>query len=575
MPAGSGNVYFEAVALIVLLILLGRSLEAAARRRTGVAIRRLTALAPKTARVLRGSVEVAVEVGALRVGDHVRLAPGARVPVDGTVVAGGSRIDEGMITGEPAPVAKTVGDTVVGGTVNTTGSLDFVVTGIGADTVLAGIVRMVEAAQGAKLPIQAVVDRVTAWFVPAVMAAAVATFLLWAIFGPSLALAVVNGVAVLIIACPCAMGLATPTSIMVGTGRGAERGILFRHGDALQALGTVRIVALDKTGTLTEGRPAVTAIHPAAGIDEATLLRFAAAVEARSEHPVGAAIRTAAGAGGLVLPPVEAFEALPGFGVSGHVEGRRVDVGAARFMVRLGLDADDVAAADAMAEQAGSPVHVAVDGRLAGVLAAADPIRRSAPGAVAALRSLGLGVAMVTGDNRRTAETVARTLGIDMVVADVLPDGKVAAIRGMAGGPVAFVGDGINDAPALAAAAVGIAIGTGTDIAVESADVVLMSDDLDRIATAIRLSRAVMRNIRQNLGWAFAYNVALIPVAAGVLFAFGGPLLSPVLAAGAMALSSLFVVTNALRLRRFDNALPVSVPDGRHGALMLSRKVTP
>ncbi len=554
-PPGTANVYFEAAALVVVLILVGRCLEARAKGRTGEAIRRLVALAPKTARVLRDGREAEVAVSDLAVGDVVRVRPGETVAVDGTVVAGSSYVDESMLTGEPAPVAKEAKALVVGGTVNTTGSFDFRVTDIGADTVLARIVRLVEEAQGAKLPIQALVDRVTGWFVPAVMALAAATFLAWLILGaaPSLPLALVNAVAVLIIACPCAMGLATPTSIMVGTGRAAELGVLFRRGDALQALDGIKTVAFDKTGTLTEGRPRLTDLVAAEGFDEGTVLGLAAAVEARSEHPLASAITAAAAERRVGVAPVEDFEAAPGFGLSGRVDGHRVEIGADRFMAQLGHDTSAFSAdAARLAEEGKSPLYVAVAGRPAALLAVADPIRDGALAAIEALRALGLQVAMITGDNAATARAVARRLGIGEIAADVLPAGKVDALQRLRGdGRIAFVGDGINDAPALAAADVGIAIGTGTDIAIESADVVLMADDLDGVVRAVALSRAVMRNIRQNLVWAFAYNAALIPVAAGALAIVGGPLLSPVLAAGAMALSSVFVVSNALRLRGF------------------------
>ncbi|WP_407519336.1 heavy metal translocating P-type ATPase [Methylobacterium oryzisoli] len=555
LPAGTAHVYFEASVLIVTLILLGRFLEARAKGRTGAAIVRLVGLSPRTARLLRDGAEAEVPVADLRPGDRVRVRPGERLPADGRVVAGASAVDESMITGEPVPVRKDPGAPVTGGTVNGTGSLDVAVERVGADTVLAQIVRMVEAAQGAKLPIQATVDRVTGWFVPAVLGLALLTFLAWLLLapGPSLGLALVNAIAVLIIACPCAMGLATPTSIMVGTGRAAERGVLFRNGAALQALEGVRALAFDKTGTLTEGRPALTDLIAAPGEDADAALAHAAALEARSEHPLARAVVEAAHARGLALPIVEAFEAVPGFGLTGQAGGRAVAVGAARHMARLGLAVAPFAEAAERLGQAGrSPLYVALDGRLAAILAVADPVKPTAAAAVGALRAQGLAVALVTGDDRRNAEGIARTLGLASVRAEVLPEGKLAAVREMraAHGPVAFVGDGINDAPALAEADVGIALGTGTDVAVESADVVLMGGDPAGVAEALALSRATMRNIRQNLFWAFAYNAALIPVAAGALHAFGGPLLSPVFAAGAMALSSVFVVGNALRLRR-------------------------
>lgn len=565
LPVGSAQVYFEPAIVIVVLILLGRYLEARAKGRTGDAIQRLLALGPKVAHVMRDGVETDVALGDLRPGDVVRVRPGESVATDGTIVSGSSYLDESMVTGEPVPVARRAGGSVIGGTLNTTGSFDFRVTGVGADTLLARIVRSVEDAQGAKLPIQAVLDRVTGWFVPAVMAAAATTFIAWLVLGPSPALsfAIVNAVAVLIIACPCAMGLATPTSIMVGTGRAAQLGILFRRGDALQLLRSVAVVALDKTGTLTEGRPTLTDLQPAPGFDENDTLALAAALEGRSEHPLAGAVVAAAIGRGLRLAAVESFAAVPGCGVSGQIGGRAVAVGGARHMAALGIAVDSVGeAAERLAAQARSPLYMAVDGRLAAIAAVSDPIRSGSADAVAALKRLGLTLAMVTGDDRRTADAVARRLGIDVVVAGVLPDGKAAALRELrAGRTIAFVGDGINDAPALAEADVGIAIGTGTDIAIETADVVLMSGDLRGVVNAVTISRAVLRNIHQNLFWAFAYNVALIPVAAGILYPLNGALLSPVLAAGAMAASSVLVLANALRLRRAAAADPADQPE--------------
>ena len=557
LPADARNVYFEAAAVIVALILLGRYLEARSKGRTSEAIRRLIGLQARTARVERGGKAVEVPVAEVRAGDIVLVRPGERVPVDGEVTDGASFVDESMITGEPVPVRKEAGARVVGGTVNKAGAFRFRATAVGADTVLAQIVRMVEQAQGSKLPIQALVDRVTMWFVPAVIAVAVLTFVAWLAFGPDPALtfALVNAVSVLIIACPCAMGLATPTSIMVGTGRAAELGVLFRRGEALQTLREAQVVAVDKTGTLTKGRPELTDLIPAPGFDEAEILALIAAVEARSEHPVGEAIAEAARRRGLPVAEVADFEAVPGYGVAATVNGRRVAVGADRYMARLGLDVAAFAKAAArLADEGRTPLYAAVDGRLAAAVAVADPIKETTPAAIEALHRLGLRVAMVTGDNRRTAEAIARRLGIDEVEAEVLPDGKVEVVERLkAGGrrKVAFVGDGINDAPALAAADVGLAVGTGTDIAIESADVVLMSGDLRGVPNAIALSQATIRNIRQNLFWAFAYNAALIPVAAGVLWPAFGVLLSPVLGAAAMGLSSVFVVSNALRLRAF------------------------
>ncbi len=556
LPRGTANVYYEAAAVIVTLILLGRFLEARAKGRTSEAIKRLVGLQAKSARVMRHGETIDVPLQDVATGDVIVVRPGEKVPVDGLVLDGSSYVDESMITGEPVPVTKTAGSEVVGGTVNRNGSFTFRATKVGADTLIAQIIRMVEEAQADKLPIQALVDKVTNWFVPAVMLAALATFIVWFILGPDPALtfALVNAVAVLIIACPCAMGLATPTSIMVGTGRAAEMGVLFRRGDALQTLRDADVIAVDKTGTLTLGKPTLVHFTTTEGFDQDEVLRLVASLESRSEHPIAEAIVEAAKHGGLTLADAAGFEATPGFGVAATVDGRKVEAGADRFMVKLGYDiakfADD---ADRLGREGQSPLYAAVDGRLAAIIAVADPIKPTTPEAIAALHALGLKVTMITGDNRRTAEAIARRLGIDEVVAEVLPDGKVEAVKRLAadGRRVAFVGDGINDAPALAAADVGLAIGTGTDVAIESADVVLMSGDLRGVANAIALSKATIRNIRQNLFWAFAYNAALVPVAAGILYPANGVLLSPVLAAGAMALSSVFVLTNALRLKSF------------------------
>jgi Cu+-exporting ATPase len=556
LPEGTANVYFEASAVIITLILLGRYLETRNKGRTGEAIKRLISLAPKTARVARDGAAVELPIDQVRVGDVVQVRPGEKIPVDGEVTDGSSFVDESMISGEPVPVAKGAGAEVVGGTINKTGAFSFRATKVGADTVLAQIVQMVERAQGAKLPIQALVDRVTAWFVPAVMVLAALTFIIWLAFGPAPALTfgLVNAVAVLIIACPCAMGLATPTSIMVGTGRAADMGVLFRKGEALQTLREAQVIALDKTGTLTKGRPELTDLTVADGFDRDQVLALVAGVENRSEHPIAEAIVEAAERQGLKMALPTGFEAIPGFGVQARIGERTVAVGADRLMRRLGLDVSSFAdEAARLADEGKSPLYAAVNGRLAAVIAVADPIRPTTPKAIAALHALGLKVAMITGDNRRTAEAIARRVGIDEVVAEVLPDGKVEAIKRLRGETrrVAFVGDGINDAPALAEADVGLAIGTGADVAIESADIVLISGDLRGVPNAIALSKATMRNIKQNLFWAFAYNVALIPVAAGALYPVSGVLLSPVLAAAAMALSSVFVLSNALRLRSF------------------------
>ena len=560
LPAGTVNVYYEAAAVIVALILLGRFLEARAKGRTSEAIKRLIGLQAKEAHVLRDGRIVDIPINDVAQGDIVEVRPGERVPVDGEVTEGRSFVDESMITGEPIPVEKAEGSTVVGGTVNQKGALTLRATAVGGQTMLAQIIRMVEQAQGSKLPIQAVVDKVTLWFVPAVMLAAVLTFLVWLVFGPSPALsfALVNAVAVLIIACPCAMGLATPTSIMVGTGRGAEMGVLFRKGEALQLLKDAKVVAVDKTGTLTEGRPVLTDLEIADGFDRNQVLAKVAAVESRSEHPIARAIVESAVEGGIALPTMKDFDSVTGMGVRATVDGARVEVGADRFMRELGLDVGSFArTAERLGNEGKSPLYAAIDGRLAAIIAVADPIKSSTPAAIAALHQLGLKVAMITGDNARTAQAIAKQLGIDEVVAEVLPEGKVEAVRRLKAshGQIAYVGDGINDAPALAEADVGLAIGTGTDVAVESADVVLMSGNLQGVPNAIALSKATIGNIRQNLFWAFGYNTALIPVAAGVLYPAYGVLLSPIFAAGAMALSSVFVLGNALRLRRFQPPL--------------------
>ena len=560
LPAGTVNVYFEAAAVIVALILLGRFLEARAKGNTSEAIRRLVQLQAKTARVRKGGLVQEIDIAQVRAGDVIEVRPGERIPVDGEVIEGRSFVDESMISGEPVPVEKVEGAEVVGGTVNQNGALAFRATKVGADTLLAQIIRMVEQAQGSKLPIQALVDKITMWFVPAVMAAALLTFVIWLIWGPdpALSFALVNAVAVLIIACPCAMGLATPTSIMVGTGRAAQMGVLLRKGEALQQLKDARVVAVDKTGTLTRGRPELTDLVLADGFERAAVLAQVAAVEDRSEHPIARAIVDAAKAEGLEVPAISDFASVTGFGVRALVLGDQVEIGADRFMRELGLSVDGFAAeAERLGSEGKTPLYAAIGGKVAAMIAVADPIKPSTKPAIDALHALGLKVAMITGDNRHTAEAIARQLGIDEVVAEVLPGGKVESVKRLKAehGTLAYVGDGINDAPALAEADVGIAIGTGTDIAIEAADVVLMSGDLSGVPNAIALSKATMKNIGENLFWAFAYNVALIPVAAGLLYPFNGMLLSPVFAAGAMALSSVFVLSNALRLKRFKPAL--------------------
>lgn len=569
LPEGSVHVYYEAAAVIVALILLGRYLEARAKGRTSEAIKRLVGLQAKTARVVRGQTAIEVAIDQVRSGDLIEVRPGERIPVDGEVVEGASFVDEAMISGEPIPVEKTAGTELIGGTINQNGALTFRATKVGGDTVLSQIIRLVEQAQGSKLPIQAMVDRITMWFVPAVMAAAVLTFIVWLVFGPApvLTFALVNAVAVLIVACPCAMGLATPTSIMVGTGRAAQMGVLFRKGEALQALKDAKVVAVDKTGTVTQGRPELTDLVVAEGFERSRVLALVATVEAKSEHPIARAIVEAAAAQDIALGTLEEFDSMTGFGVSAKVADERIEIGADRLMNKLGLDVSIFAAeAKRLGDEGKTPLYAAIDGRLAAMIAVADPIKATTQRAIRALHDLGLKVVMITGDNRRTGQAIARQLGIDEVIAEVLPAGKVDAVKRLQQeyGSVAYVGDGINDAPALAQADVGLAIGTGTDIAIEAADVVLMSGDLGGVSNAIALSKATIANIRQNLFWAFAYNAALIPVAAGVLYPWNGTLLSPIFAAGAMALSSVFVVGNALRLRRFEPPL-LAEPQRRLG----------
>jgi Cu+-exporting ATPase len=562
-PAGSAHVYYEASGVVITLILLGKLFEALAKGRSSEAMRTLLALQPGVARVQRGGGVVEVPVDDVRVGDHVLVRSGERLPVDGEVVDGSSYVDESMLTGESVPVRKTAGARVTGGTVNGTGALTFRTTGVGADTALSRIIRLVEDAQASRPPIQGLADRVVAVFVPVVLIIAAVTFAAWMLIGGegALANALVHTVAVLIIACPCAMGLATPVSVMVGSGRAAQMGVLFRSGAALEGLGTAQVVAVDKTGTVTRGRPEVTEVVAQRRWQgaEGELLRLIAAAEASSEHPLARAIERAAlgqdeGVGAL---PATDFQAIPGYGIRASVNGHRVEAGAARYMAKLRLDLGELEAqADALARRGRTPVFAAVDGELAGLLGVADPVRAGSAQAIYTLQRQGTEVAMITGDTRATAQAVAAEVGVSRVLAEVLPEGKSDAVQALqtGGRKVAFVGDGINDAPALARADVGVAIGTGTDVAVETADVILMSGDLRGVPNAVALSRATLRNIRVNLFWAFAYNIVLIPVAAGVLSAWNITL-SPVLAAAAMGLSSIFVLSNALRLRAFTPPL--------------------
>jgi P-type Cu+ transporter len=550
------HVYFESSLVIIALILLGRWLEGRAKKRTAAAITALVGLAPTTARVVRDGAEVDVPLGTVAVGDLVRVRPGEKVPVDGVVVEGGSTVDESMLTGESRPVDKAAGDQVIGATINGTGTLLFRATAVGENTALAQIVRLVEAAQGSKAPAQRLADTISGWFVPGVLLAAAATFTTWAIVGGSAhwSMAIGTAIAVLIIACPCALGLATPTAVMVGTGKAAELGILVGNGEALETSRRLTAIVLDKTGTITRGRPAVLGVHPLGEWTDDELLGLVAAAEAGSEHPLGAAVVTAATERGLARRGIEAFAAIPGRGIEATVDDRRLLVGNAALLTEAGIDPGPLAAraADAAAA-AQTPVFVAVDGAPAGLILVADPVKPESAEAVAQLKALGLEVWMLTGDNAATAAAVARTVGIDHVVAEVLPDGKAAHVRALQddGAVVGFVGDGINDAPALAGADVGIAIGTGADVAIAASDITLVGGDLRGAVSAIALSRRTVTTIKQGLGWAFAYNLLLIPVAAGALYAWNGMLLDPILAAAAMAMSSVSVVTNAQRLRRF------------------------
>ena len=552
------DVYYEAVVFIIALILMGNALEARAKRQTSSALRSLVQLQPKTARVLRGEAEADVPVEAVRQGDVVLVRPGERVPVDGEVLSGTSAVDESMLTGESAPVEKGPGDRVIGATINRTGAFRYRATTLGADSVLAQIVKLMRDAQGSRAPIQRLADRISAVFVPVVISIAIATFVAWFVAADAApgVRAFSAAVAVLIIACPCAMGLAVPTAVMVSTGKGAELGVLIKGGEALQRAGDVRTVVLDKTGTITEGRPTVTDLVAGPGWTgrEEELLRLTASLEASSEHPLADAIVRRAKDAGLALAQAEAFDSVTGRGAVGTVDGRALVVGNEALMADHGLRVDALAeAAERLAGEGKTPVWVDVDGALAGLLAVADPIKPSSRDAIARLHGMGLQVVMLTGDNPRTADAVARQAGVDRVVAGVLPEGKVAEVRRLqdAGQVVAMVGDGINDAPALAQADVGIAIGTGTDVAIEASDVTLMRGDLRGVANAIDLSRRTMRTMKQNLFWAFAYNVVGIPIAAGVLYPATGMLLSPILASAAMAFSSVSVVGNSLRLRRF------------------------
>ncbi len=552
------SLYYEAVIVIIALVLIGNALEARAKNETVGAIRRLVDLQPRTARVLRNLAELDIPIATLMIGDVVVVRPGERVPADGVVTKGSSRVDESMLTGEPMPVEKTAGDRVTGGTINLTGAFRFRATGIGSSSVLARIVKMMREAQGTRAPVQRLADRVSSVFVPVVLGIAIVAFMVWYVAGGegNLVRALTASVAVLIIACPCAMGLAVPAAVMVATGKGAQLGVLIKGGVALERASKLSTIVLDKTGTLTSGKPAVTdvALASNATVDEATMIRLAASLEANSEHPLAAAIVAAARERALSTVNTQSFESVTGRGALGVIDGRAVTVGNAAMMEDWSIDVAPMSEhADRFSADAKTVVFIAVDGRLAGIFAIADPVKPTSVEAVRRFHALGLEVVMLTGDHERTANAVARAVGVDRVVAGVLPEGKQDEIRRLQreGRVVAMVGDGINDAPALAKADVGIAIGTGSDIAIEAADITLMRGDLRSAADAVELARATMRTMRQNLFWAFAYNCVGIPLAAGVLYPAFGIQLSPVIASAAMAMSSFSVVTNSLRLRRF------------------------
>jgi len=555
---GRVGIYFEAAAVIVVLVLLGQVLELRARSRTGSAITALLNLAPPTARQVAPGGDHEVPLDVVKVGDWLRVVPGDRIPVDGKVVEGHSSVEESMVTGEPLPVEKSVGDTVTGGTVNGPGSFVMCAERVGSDTLLGQIVNMVAEAQRSRAPIQGLADRVAGIFVPAVLATSVITFVVWMLLGPEprLAFAIVNAVAVLIIACPCALGLATPMSIMVGVGRGAQEGVLVKNAEALERLEKITTLVVDKTGTLTEGKPKLTDVLPVGGVDIKEVLRLAASLEQNSEHPLAAAIVQGAKAQSLTLDAVKDFRSVTGGGVAGTIAGRLVRIGKAAFLRQEGIAGLEQleASATKLQEDGKTAMFIALDGKPAGIIAVADPIKSTTPDAIRDLHALGLKLIMLTGDNRRTAAAVAKQLGLDEVEAEIEPAAKAAYITKLraAGGRVAMAGDGINDAPALSEADVGIAMGTGTDVAMQSAGITLVKGDLRGIAKAIQLSRATMWNIRQNLFFAFAYNALGIPIAAGVLYPIFGWLLSPIIAGAAMSLSSLSVIGNALRLRRLS-----------------------
>lgn len=548
------GLYFESAGVIITLILLGKSLEAVSKGKTSEAIKKLMGLAPKTAIIIQDGRELEIPIDEVEVGDILLVKPGEKIPVDGEVMEGLTSVDESMLTGESIPVEKQPGDKVIGASINKNGSIKFKATKVGSDTALAQIIKLVEDAQGSKAPIAKLADVVSGYFVPIVFAIAVIAGLAWLLSGESVVFSLTIFISVLVIACPCALGLATPTAIMVGTGKGAEYGILLKGGEALEITHKINAIVFDKTGTLTEGKPQITDIITSAFMDKTRLLQLAASAERGSEHPLGEAIVRGAEKKGLSLLPVERFTAIPGHGIEVEIEGLSMLLGNRKLMADRGVSLNDLEEeSDRLASEGKTPMYVSINGVLAGIIAVADVVKKSSAEAIQRLHDMGIMVAMITGDNRRTAEAIARQVGIDRVLAEVLPQDKAAEVKKLQneGHKVAMVGDGINDAPALAQADIGIAIGSGTDVAMESADIVLMRSDIMDVPAAIQLSKSTIRTIKQNLFWAFGYNVAGIPIAAGLLHVFGGPLLNPMFAAAAMSLSSVSVLTNALRLRGF------------------------